>query len=141
MTLEKQRDLPYPLAPTLRSDGESNQSNSPLHQSGEGPGVRRNHLILAALTGLLLLVAASRIVRLGAMEMNWDEVWSVWQTFGSPQEVLRWTPFDWPPLYFLTLAGWKALVGFFPFVLRYLSASAFLIGSACTYRAVRRIWG
>jgi hypothetical protein len=103
--------------------------------------MRPTRLLLAALTGVLLLVAASRIVRLGGLEMNWDEVWSVWQTFGSPQDILRWTPFDWPPLYFLTLAGWKALVGFFPLVLRYLSASAFLIGSACTYRAVRRIWG
>ncbi|MCC7447667.1 MAG: glycosyltransferase family 39 protein [Anaerolineae bacterium] len=100
----------------------------------------RQSRLLAITTGVLLLIAASRIIHLNAMEMNWDEIWSIWQTFGSPADILRWTPFDWPPLYFLGLGGWKELVGIYPLVLRYFSALGFLLGCACFYRVGKRIW-
>jgi hypothetical protein len=97
------------------------------------------HSSLAAITLILLLIAASRILHLTDLEMAWDEVWSIWQTFGSPVDIVRWTPNDWPPLFFLTLGAWKEFVGFQPEPLRYLSVLSFLIGSAFTYRATRRI--
>ena len=54
------------------------------------------------MTALLLVVAASRIPRLNGMEMNIDEVWSIWQTLGTPRQVLAWVPYDWPPP-----TGWR----------------------------------
>ncbi|MBZ0279043.1 MAG: glycosyltransferase family 39 protein [Anaerolineae bacterium] len=94
------------------------------------------------LMGLLLLViSASRVTRIAEMTMNRDEVWSAWQTFGTPGEIIRWTPYDWPPLYYLTLGGWRALAGAQPVVLRYLSNLVFLIGAASLYRVGRRLRG
>ena len=92
----------------------------------------RKHLL--AMTALLLAVAASRILRLNGLEMNIDEVWSIWQTLGTPRQILAWVPYDWPPLYFLTLAGWKELVGLHPIAARYLSVLMGLCGTAFTYR-------
>ncbi len=46
----------------------------------------RRHLLIV--TVLLLIVAASRILRLNGLEMDIDEVWSIWQTLGTPRQVL-----------------------------------------------------
>lgn len=92
---------------------------------------------------LLLLVVISRVFRLDARVtvVTVDEVWSVWQTLGSAGDILRWTPYDWPPLYYLTLGGWRALVGLHPVMLRALSVMLLLIGCAGMYRAGRRLAG
>jgi hypothetical protein len=87
----------------------------------------------------LLLMAASRIIKFNGLEMNTDEVWSIWQTFGSPEQIIRWTPYDWPPLYYLALGGWKELVGFQPYVLRVFSMLCFLPAIAVLYRVIRRL--
>lgn len=89
---------------------------------------------LPLLTLALLLVAASRLLRLDDLTMNLDEVWSIWQTFGSVGDTLRRTPYDWPPLYFLTLGAWSQLAGIQPPALRALSALAFLPGAALAFR-------
>ena len=73
--------------------------------------------------------------------MNPDEVWSVWQTFGTPEQIMHWTPYDWPPGYYLTLGLWRRLTGQHPIMLRYLSILAFLIGSSCLFRLSRRLHG
>lgn len=73
--------------------------------------------------------------------MNWDEVWSVWQTFGTPADTLRWTPHDWPPLYFLIIGSWKDFAGFEPFTLRVSSLLVSMLGAAFTYRAAYRLGG
>lgn len=91
------------------------------------------------MTVLLLAVAASRISRLSGMEMDIDEVWSIWQTLGAPRQILAWVPYDWPPLYYLTLAGWKELVGIHPIAVRYLSVLLGLCGTAFTYRLGLRL--
>lgn len=93
---------------------------------------------LPVLTLALLLVAASRLLRLDDLTMNPDEVWSIWQTFGSVEQILRWTPYDWPPLYYLTLGAWSHYAGIQPFALRTLSALAFLPGAACAFRVMQR---
>ncbi len=47
---------------------------------------------------ILLLIGASRAFRLDAAvtEVTVDEVWSVWQGLGTPDQIVRWTPYDWP---------------------------------------------
>jgi hypothetical protein len=75
------------------------------------------------------------------MGMNPDEIWSVWQTFGTPTQIVSWTPNDWPPGYYLILAGWRAFNGQHPIILRYLSVLAFVVGSSFVFRIVRRLRG
>jgi hypothetical protein len=93
---------------------------------------RRYQIFIPTL--LLLIVAASRITRLAGWEMDNDEVWTVWQTFGSPLEIIRWTPYDWPPLHFLLVGLWKELVGIHPTIVSYLSVLIFMVGAASMYR-------
>ncbi len=93
---------------------------------------------LPLLTLALLLVAGSRLLRLDDLVMNLDEVWSIWQTFGSVDDILRWTPQDWPPLYYLILGAWSQVAGIQPLALRSLSALAFLPGAALTFRLAQR---
>ncbi|MCE2489928.1 MAG: glycosyltransferase family 39 protein, partial [Anaerolineae bacterium] len=94
----------------------------------------KSSALLPVLVPALLLVAASRLLRLDDLTMNMDEVWSIWQTFGSFGDILRRTPYDWPPLYFLTLGAWSQLAGIQPLALRALSALAFLPGAAIAFR-------
>lgn len=102
--------------------------------------VHNKHRILGLLVGIFLLTAASRLIHIASIPMNWDDIWSVWQTLGSPIDVLHWTPLDWPPLFFLSLWGWKELTGITPEALRVFSVLISLLGSACFYRVTRRIW-
>ena len=99
-----------------------------------------NHAWLRAITlaGLLLAIAAARVLRLEDVNLHNDEIWSVWQGFGSWSDVIRWTPYDWPPLYFLMLDLWVELVGLQPLVLRMLSVLCFLIGASCFYHILHK---
>ncbi|MBI1280764.1 MAG: hypothetical protein GC179_21750 [Anaerolineaceae bacterium] len=89
----------------------------------------------------LLLVAASRLLVLHHIRMGGDEIWSVWQTLGTPGQIMQWTPFDWTAGYYLTLGFWRGWVGMLPFALRMLSFLVFLIGCAALYRVARRFGG
>ena len=71
------------------------------------------------------------------VNIHLDELWSIWQGFGSLGDVIRWTPHDWPPLYFIILDLWVAIVGHEPMALRYLSVLCFLIGSTFLYRVLK----
>jgi hypothetical protein len=93
------------------------------------------------MTGLVLLVAASRALRMSGFLLDNDEIWTIWQTFGTPQQIIQWTSANEHPLYFLLLGFWKMLAGFHPDVLRYLSLLLSLPGIAFIYRAVRRTHG
>ncbi len=91
-----------------------------------------------ALTLLLLLVAAPRILRLGEISLNFDEAWSLYGSSGSWSEVMRWLDVNYPPLLLLLM---KVLVGWFgsdPLVLRYVFVLIFLLGTAVLYRLVQR---
>ena len=94
-----------------------------------------------ALAGLLLIIAATRILRFDLIFLGYDEFWSVYQGYGNWLELLRWNPYDWPPLYYLVLDGWVALVGIQPLVLRFLSVLFFLLGSAFFYQVMRQHGG
>ncbi len=97
---------------------------------------------LPAATLALLLIAASRILRLGGLiDLGNDEIWSIWQALGTPGQILAWTPYDWPPLYFLLLGAWRALAGLHPVVLRYLALLAFLPACAIVWRVAWRLTG
>jgi hypothetical protein len=100
---------------------------------------RRQAVRWLLITLLLLLVAASRFTRLHELRMNPDEVWSVWQTFGTAQQILDWTPYDWPPLYYLATGLWWRLTAPHPEILRLLSVLVFMLGTACLYRLVRHL--
>ncbi len=88
---------------------------------------------------LLLLIAASRIVQLGDLPVHLDEAWSVWTTFGTPQQIVAWTPYTYSPLYYLSLGAWRLLVGETPLLMRLLNVFVFLLGSACLYRLALRL--
>ncbi|MBZ0292107.1 MAG: glycosyltransferase family 39 protein [Anaerolineae bacterium] len=96
---------------------------------------RKQNILAAGL--LVLLIAISRLLRLHELRMNPDEIWSVWQTFGSFQQILNWTPYDWPPLYYVIVGGWWRVAGLHPVALRLLSILVFLIGVAFIYRVMR----
>jgi 4-amino-4-deoxy-L-arabinose transferase-like glycosyltransferase len=104
------------------------------------PRIEKPHLYLAILIGLLLLIFAGRTGRLNTLNMDEDEVWSVWQTFGSPADIINWTPSDWSPLYYLIVGLWKGLVGIHPFALRILSVLPFTLAMAVLYRFTRRVY-
>src|SRR5258708_168333 len=96
------------------------------------------HLFLVL--AILILVAASRILRLGEFDFHQDEVWTVFQTFGSPAQIVHWTPFDWAPLYFLVVGFWRSVAGIHPLVLRFSSALISLVSTALFYRVARRLF-
>ncbi len=93
------------------------------------------------LTLVLLLIAASRAIRINDFQLDNDEIWSIWQTMGTPQQIIQWTSPTENPLYFLLLGAWKTVAGFDPFILRYLSLLISLPGTVFMYRAIRRIQG
>jgi 4-amino-4-deoxy-L-arabinose transferase-like glycosyltransferase len=115
-------------------------SSSPLQrvERKSGNEVWQRLLHIAA---IFLLIAASRIVRLDLRELHPDEVWSVWQTFGTVDQIIRWTPYDWTPAFYLTVGAWRALTGANPVTLVVLSVFVYLIGVACLYRLARRLFG
>ena len=90
-----------------------------------------------ALSVLFLAIIAARLLYIAEINLHVDELWSIWQGFGSISDLIRWNPYDWPPLYFIILDFWVEIVGLDPLALRYLSVLFFLIGSAFLYRVVK----
>lgn len=99
--------------------------------------VRRYSILFLA--ALFLALAASRIITLHGMELNTDEVWSIWQSLGTPEQVIRWTPYDWPPLYYVVLGAWKEIVGIQPITYQFFSTLMYVLSIALLYRVVRRL--
>src|SRR5258707_3563735 len=95
---------------------------------------------LILLTGLLLLIAASRIPRLRTLPMDEDEVWTAWQTLGTPAQIVSWTPYHWSPTSYLIFGAWNWLSGINPLTMRLLPIFVFLISIALLYRIVRRLF-
>ncbi len=96
----------------------------------------RRRAQIALVTVILLLIFAGRVFRLDVTvtELRVDEYWSIWQTFGSPQQILNWTAYDEPPLYYFILGAWRLWVGIHPIVLRLLPILFFMLGTAFLYR-------
>ena len=90
-----------------------------------------------ALALLLLTVVAARLLYIAEVNLHLDELWSIWQGFGNLGDLIRWTPHDWPPLYFIILDLWATIVGHESMALRYLSVLFFLIGSTFLYRVLK----
>src|SRR5258708_5319174 len=89
---------------------------------------------LAILVMILILVFASRAIRLNTLNMDGDEVWSVWQTFGTLGQTIQRASYDWPPGYFVLLHAWRWLTGINPFTLRLTSIFTLLICNALLFR-------
>lgn len=80
-------------------------------------------------------------MRLPTLNLQRDEVWSVWQTLGTPAETIAWTPFDWSPAYYLIVWVWRELTGITPFTARILTILTMLITVSVLYRLGRRLYG
>jgi hypothetical protein len=89
---------------------------------------------------LLLTVWASRALKLDQYEFDFDEIWTLWQSMGTPAQVVTSTPYDWPPGHYLLVNAWGSLVGFHPVPQRVLSVLIFLVGAAAMWRAVRTLF-
>ncbi len=103
----------------------------------------RSGVSVLVMSLLLLLIIASRVYRLDVdvLDVQTDEAWSVWQTYGTLTDVIRWTPYDWTPLYYVGLGAWRGVVGDHPVMLRWLSVMLFAIGCSALYRVGRRLYG
>ncbi len=98
------------------------------------------HTRLIILVSILLFISATRILRFDQRELHPDEIWSVWQTLGTPVQIVRWTPHDWTPVYYLFLGLWRAQVGIQHFALLVHPFLQFLIAEAVLYRVARRLF-
>ncbi len=99
----------------------------------------RAPVVLLAL--IFVIIFASRVVRFNSLNLETDEVWSVWQTLGTLSDTIRWTPYDWPPVYYVTVFGWQQLTGINPFTLRVMTAFTMLICGALLYRLAHKLYG
>jgi hypothetical protein len=88
---------------------------------------------------IFLLLALTRIPRLLSFQIDGDELWSIWQSIGTLDQVIRWIPYDWPPLHYVSVWAWSSLTGIHPFTERLLSLFIFMIGTACMFRAALRL--
>ena len=88
---------------------------------------------------LLLVIAARAFAQQQQMQLDIDEVWAIWMTEGTPQEIIARTPSDWPPLYFLLMGFWQRVAGITELAMRYLAVLIFTFGSAAMYRV--STWG
>ena len=97
------------------------------------------HRLLAAVVVLLLLAAALRFHRLGAQSFWNDEGNSARLSERAIPAILEGTASDiHPPLYYLLLHGWRALLGDSEFALRALSAFAGVATVAAVGALVKR---
>ncbi|MGH2542748.1 MAG: hypothetical protein ACRDIB_08125, partial [Ardenticatenaceae bacterium] len=81
-----------------------------------------------AIAILVLLTLGPRLLALGLQPLWWDEGYSLFFATESPARLLELTSLDiHPPLYYLLLQGWMALVGIGAMQARLLSV---LIGVA-----------
>ncbi len=105
------------------------------------PPNRRPFFFFVIVIAALLVIAAAHTLRLNGLNMNGDEVWHIWQSFGTPDQIVSWTPYDWTPLYPIVLGGWRLIAGIHPFALKILSMLASLIGAAFAYKTGAKIAG
>ncbi len=124
-------------ASRLRASNPAESMNGDVVPSGTGV----NRAALTLVVVILLIIFASRVTRLNTLDMQQDEVWSVWQTLGTPQQVINWTPYDWSPTFYLIVDGWQNLTGIGPFTIRLLPIFVFLIGVALVYRITDKWYG
>ncbi|HVO43723.1 MAG TPA: glycosyltransferase family 39 protein [Aggregatilineales bacterium] len=99
--------------------------------------LRNTALVLVVLVLIVIMMERVQQLSLSGREIHTDEIWSVWQLTGPQVDYTR--DANWPPLYYMLLDGWWRFVGLHPVALRYLSVLFNLIGTACLYRAMRRL--
>ena len=93
---------------------------------------------LAMLIALLLAAFFLRIFRLDVQSLWWDEGISLHLATSDLAEIIANRAANThPPLYFIALKGWVALVGTTPFAARYSSVLASLLQGAAVYAATR----
>jgi hypothetical protein len=99
---------------------------------------------LAALLAALIMLAVFAIASaaLDAQSLWGDEIWSLWAVHSPrPAETLARVAADvHPPLYFILLDGWVALVGESEYAARMLSTLFAMLALAATYAIGRRLF-
>lgn len=81
------------------------------------------------------------MMRISTFDLDAHENYAIAQAYGSIDQIVRWTPYDWGSASFLALGAWQALVGSNPLSLRYLSVLLFVFAASCAYAVMRRLAG
>ncbi|HDQ72719.1 MAG TPA: hypothetical protein ENN19_11590 [Chloroflexi bacterium] len=90
----------------------------------------------------LLFAFCLRLWGLADHNIWWDEGLAAWAARLPVAGILHWTAHDvHPPLYFLTLRGWRLVAGEGEFVLRFPSVLAGVLGVSLIYRLGRALGG
>jgi hypothetical protein len=89
---------------------------------------------------IFAVVISSRILIVGDVRMDHDEVRSISRTLGTPAQIIDWQPPDWPPLYYLLLGVYRMAVGFHPLVMRFSSVLLFAVSLAGMYPLGMRLF-
>ncbi|MCI0393404.1 MAG: glycosyltransferase family 39 protein [Chloroflexi bacterium] len=92
---------------------------------------------------LIIFVAAAwlRLTNLGLKSLWLDEAFAVWNANLSPLEIWQATYDNHPPLYYLLLHGWMAVLGRSEVLVRLPSVFNSMVGLALAYRLGRRLLG
>jgi hypothetical protein len=139
LTQPRKRTLPTLRLPDLR--GSLALQQTPEYALIVPQPRRTRNTVLAVMVAILLLIAATRIMRLPMLNLEKDEVWSTWITLGTVQQTIEWTGYDWPPGHFILLQGWHTLTGISPFALRISTVLTMLIAASLMFVVSRRLFG
>ncbi len=100
-----------------------------------GPVVR--HVWLG--TAILLIAAFALIRHANDLSMWYDEVWTIFHSTGTLEQIVRDRDLSWPPGYYLLLHAWIKLLGMNDFVVRVLNVLSGMMGTACMIQAGRAL--
>jgi hypothetical protein len=90
---------------------------------------------------VLLITAAAIFSHLNNLSMWYDELFTVYHSKGSLEQVLRDRDISWPPLYYVFTSLWIDIAGINDVVVKMVSALPAMIGTAIMYRVGRRLYG
>jgi MFS family permease len=100
---------------------------------------RRNRLIFWASVVVLLIAAIATLVHADTLTLWSDEIWSVFHTSGTTQQVFQDQDVTWPFGYYLALHLWTQFATNNDFSLHVFGALIGLLTTACIIRAGRRL--
>ncbi len=90
-------------------------------------------------TAVLLIAAFALIRHANDLSMWYDEVWTIFHSSGTLEQIVRDRDLSWPPGYYLVLHAWTRLLGMNDLVVRMLNVLSGLLGTACMIQAGRSL--
>lgn len=88
-------------------------------------------------TLILLIVSVAILIHVDDLSMWYDELFSIFHSSGTAEQILRDRDVNWPPFYYLSLNIWIHTVGAHDIGLRLLSGFAGILATACVYQISR----